>query len=202
MIELTVPWEEDMEQFSRWRRTSIVSWQLRAVRSALPYPVEVGCQGFSGTSPLPILSDWHKAKEGQGFLLWLRRKDKKLGNQGSQVQLQGTTRWRPCRCSTTARWSGIDGVKPQRKVAPSLWPCNCNCWSCAAGTNAMPVAHYLCLWKKASCDRQISHIASSTVVGLKWQALFHSNDREQGKEELTGHQTQCDQVFLKKDEFP
>lgn len=80
MMELTVPWGKDMEAAFKRKKdkySELTAECREAGRSTLPYPVEVGCQGFPGTSPLPLLSDWHKVKEGQGFLLWLRRKDKK-----------------------------------------------------------------------------------------------------------------------------
>lgn len=54
MIELTVPWGKDMEAAFKRKKDKYsepTAERREAGRSTSPYPVEVGCQGFPGTSP-------------------------------------------------------------------------------------------------------------------------------------------------------
>lgn len=92
MAELTVPWEEGIEAtLDMAAACSQTGWR------AVTHPVDVGCRGYTGTSTqwflrlLEIigsklrkaLKDLVEETERGRFLLWIRRKDKRWGKEGS-----------------------------------------------------------------------------------------------------------------------
>lgn len=100
MAELTVPWEDGLEAaFERKKEkyAELAAACAQAGWRAYTYPVEVGCRGFTGTSIQRflktlgirgnklerVLKELAEEAEQGSFWLWLRRKDKAWGRQGS-----------------------------------------------------------------------------------------------------------------------
>lgn len=100
LVELTVPWEEEMEaayERKKERYADLVAACSQAGWRAFTFLVEVGCRGFIGTSTQQLLKTLgftgqvrkqamqHPAQEAEqgSFWLWLRRKDKAWGRDGS-----------------------------------------------------------------------------------------------------------------------
>ncbi|RXN24825.1 hypothetical protein ROHU_021965 [Labeo rohita] len=100
MAELTVPWEDGIEAaFERKKEkyADLAAACTQAGWRAYTFPVEVGCRGFTGTSTQRFLKtlgvrghklqkalkDLAEEAEQGSFWLWLRRKDKAWGRDGS-----------------------------------------------------------------------------------------------------------------------
>ena len=100
MVELTVPWEEHMEaayERKKDKYTELAATCSQAGWRPFTFPVEVGCRGFTGTSTQRLLKtlgvtgpnrkralhDLAEEAEEGSFWLWLRRKDRAWGKEGS-----------------------------------------------------------------------------------------------------------------------
>ncbi|KAJ8402646.1 hypothetical protein AAFF_G00367290 [Aldrovandia affinis] len=97
LIKRTVPWEEGVEaayERKRQKYSNLAAECMEAGWRFVIYPVEVGCRGFVSTSMTRLLRDMGMADaklrkatkelseeaEKGSFWLWLRRKDRKWGN--------------------------------------------------------------------------------------------------------------------------
>ncbi|KAK7912697.1 hypothetical protein WMY93_012908 [Mugilogobius chulae] len=100
MAELTVPWEDGIESaFERKKDkyAELASQCQQAGWRAYTFPVEVGCRGYTGSSTQRFLKtigvngphlrkalkDMAEEAEQGSFWIWLRRKDKAWGRDGS-----------------------------------------------------------------------------------------------------------------------
>ncbi|XP_078585788.1 uncharacterized protein LOC144867609 [Branchiostoma floridae x Branchiostoma japonicum] len=95
IVELTVPWEENVQAAFERKKLKYQDLVQQCVENswrALLYPVEVGCRGFVGTSITRLcreLSLSHKQLvkalseevERCSFWLWVKRKDQKWGTK-------------------------------------------------------------------------------------------------------------------------
>ena len=100
LAELTVPWEGGMEaafERKKDKYTELIAECREVGWTANIFPVEVGCRGFIGTSIQRLLRrmgvtgpklkraarDLAEEAERASFWLWLRRRDRSWGKEGS-----------------------------------------------------------------------------------------------------------------------